>query len=178
MSGIFISFIHSFAFITADFKNMILAIFLFLFCFVFLLISAVGALACWKFLYPGCKQNSFDLFLYSVNLLSLSLQIFFSPTLYFSFWNPIIWIFLLLILLTKNIYFQVLKPLPSGKVIQSGLPVHYHFLQQYSLYLSQLPGLISTSCFEEILRINDCYFHSFTYSSNIHWMPTLCQAWF
>ena len=48
MSGIFISFIHSFAFITADFKNIILAIFLFffLFCFVFLLISAVGALAC------------------------------------------------------------------------------------------------------------------------------------
>ena len=118
MSGIFISFIHSFAFITADFKNIILAIFVFfvLFCFVFLLISAVGALACWKFLYPGCKQKSFDLFLYSVNLLSLSLQIFFSPTLYFSFWNPIIWIFLLLLLLIKKKIFSIFKTSHLGKL--------------------------------------------------------------
>lgn len=175
MSGIFISFIHSFAFITADLKNMILAIFLFCFSSNF----CSGSIGLLKISISWLQTEVFWSFLIFCKFtFIISSNIFFSNFLFLFLKSYYLDIFTSTFTNLKNIYFQFLKPLPSGKVIQSGLPVHYHFLQQYSFYLSQLPGLISTSCFEGLLRINDCYIHSFTYSSNIHWMPTLCQAWF
>lgn len=149
MSGIFISFIHSFAFLFADFKNMILAIFLFLlFWYYFLLISAIRIIGLLKISISWLQTEFFWSFLIFCKFFSLSLQIFFSQLLYFSFWNPTIWILLLLILLTKNIYFSSFKTSPIWESYSIWSSCSLSFSSVVFTLFIQLPGLISTSCFE------------------------------